>query len=138
MPTVSPAATTEGRASERTRTFLKAVIEFNNGAAKLDCTVKNISATGARIDIAASVNLPKEFNLQIPHRGEVLRVQMVWREKSSIGVSFLPASQKAQTAQPARTVADLEAENTRLRARVRELSRRLENLGQDPTLDSGY
>lgn len=121
---------TEVRTSDRTRSFLKAVIEFNNGASKLDCIVKNISATGARIDVTAAVSIPKEFNLNIPHRGEVLRSQMVWRENNSIGVKFL--SMQPLEEEPRRSESGLEAENARLRLRVRELTRRLESLGQDP------
>lgn len=121
---------TNARASDRTRSYLKALIEFGNGATKLDCIVKNISATGARIDVTAAVSIPKEFNLNIPHRGEVLRSQMVWREHDAIGVRFL--STPTAPEEPRRSDTHLEAENARLRLRVRELTRRLESLGQDP------
>lgn len=121
---------TEVRASDRTRAFLRALIEFNSGATKIDCVVKNISATGARVEITAAVSLPNEFNLNIPHRNETLRSQLVWRENNSIGVRFL--SVQGATDEPRRSESALEAENTRLRARVRELTRRLEQLGQDP------
>lgn len=121
---------TEVRASDRTRSFLKAVIEFSNGAAKIDCIVKNISATGARIDVTAAVSIPKDFNLNIPHRGEVFRSQMIWRENNSMGVRFL--STQPVEDEPRRSDSGLESENVRLRARVRELTRRLESLGQDP------
>ena len=121
---------TEVRASDRTRSFLKAVIEFANGASKLDCIVKNISTTGARVDVTAAVSIPKEFNLNIPHRGEVFRSEMVWREGNSLGVRFL--SSQAADDEPRRSDSGLEAENARLRLRVRELTRRLEQLGQDP------
>lgn len=124
-------ATPEIRASDRTRTFLKAVIEFNNGASKLDCVVKNISRSGARIDITDAVALPNEFNLHIPHRGETYRSQMMWREKGATGVRFLASD--APTEEALRTLAELEEENARLRARVRDLTHRLESLGQDPT-----
>lgn len=124
-------ATPEGRASDRTRTFLKAVIEFNHGASRLDCVVKNMSRSGARIEITDAIGLPNEFNLRIPHRNETYRSQMIWREKGAIGVRFVAA--EAEASEPLRAMADLEAENARLRARVRELTRRLESLGQDPT-----
>ena len=126
---------TEVRAKDRIRTFLKAVIEFNNGASKLDCVVKNISPTGARLDITSAIGLPNEFNLKIPHRGEIFRSQLVWREKDAIGVRFLSPTRQsmAPVENPTREPADLEAENARLKLRVRELTRRLEDLGQDPT-----
>lgn len=121
---------TEVRATDRTRAFLRALIEFNNGASKIDCVVKNISATGARIEVTAAVSLPNEFNLNIPHRNEVIRSQLVWRESNSVGVRFL--SVQAAEEEPRRSESALEAENARLRARVRELTRRLEQIGQDP------
>lgn len=112
------------------------MIVFNNGASKIDCTVKNISSAGARIDITAAVGLPNEFDLQIPHRRETFRAQLLWRERDSIGVRFL-ASTSQSAPEPARATSDLEAENARLRKRVRELTRRLEDLGQDVSaLDS--
>ena len=123
----------ESRQKERTRTFLKAVIEFNKGALKNDCIVKNISSTGARLDISAAISLPEEFDLRVPHRGDVFRCQLVWREKDTIGVQFLaPAVQETSGSAPPRRSSDLEIENARLRLRIRELSRRLEELGQDP------
>lgn len=134
---VSEAGTKRGR--DRVRTFLKAVIEFNNGAAKIDCTVKNISPTGARLDVTSAVSLPNEFSLSIPHRGEVLRVQLVWREKEAIGVRFIGANAVSSTplaaAASTRSLEQAENENMRLRRRIKELSRRLEALGQDPNVD---
>ncbi len=120
------------RVAERVRTFLKAVIEFNKGASKIDCVVKNISATGARLDVTSAVSLPSEFTLHIPHRSEQHRAQLVWRESGAIGVRFLtPETKPAEFAQGS---SSLELENVRLRARVRELMRRLEDLGQDPNV----
>lgn len=113
---------------DRIRTFLKAVIEFNNGASKNDCTVKNISASGARLDITASVGLPDEFYLRIPHRGELRRCKLIWREADAVGVHFITSAKSPTSPMPAAN--NLEAENARLRSRVRELTRRLEELGQ--------
>ena len=121
------------RESERVRTFLKAVIEFNKGASKVDCLVKNISGTGARLEVTSAVGLPIEFSLHIPHRGERHRAKLVWRETNSVGVRFLPA--EVHEAAPVRDASSLEKENARLRARIRELTRRLEDLGQDPNID---
>ena len=53
----------------------------------------------------------------------------MWRETDSIGVRFLAPEMETQ-----RESSSLELENVRLRARVRDLMRRLEELGQDPNV----
>ena len=116
---------------DRIRTFLKAVIEFNNGASKNDCTVKNISESGARIEITGAVSLPNEFNLRIPHRGELRRCRLIWREADGVGVHFVTQASASSAAFAAPPV-DLEAENARLKMRVRELTRLLEEFGHYP------
>ena len=121
--------------ADRTRTFLKAIIDYNHGAVQVDCTVKNISASGARLEVTSTVNLPSTFNLRIPHRGETTRCSLVWRDNNSVGVRFFEHRESASPAQAVRQPTDLESENIRLKRRVKELTLRLEALGQDPLVD---
>ena len=123
----------QARESERVRTFLKALIEFNKGASKIDCVVKNISDTGAKLEVTSAVSLPIEFSLDIPHRGKRHRAKLMWREKDAVGVHFVPLD--GRDAAPTRETSSLETENARLHARVRDLTRRLEDLGQDPNVN---
>jgi PilZ domain-containing protein len=57
------------------------------GGAGIDCTVRNISATGAALDVASPVGIPKTFTLVV---GGFLRRQcdVEWRKPRRIGVKF--------------------------------------------------
>ena len=83
MTTFSP----EGRASTRKRTFLGAKIIFNNGHSIFDCTVRNLSNTGAIIQIENPLSAPNSFNLQLSDN-RLLACQVRWRKINSIGVQF--------------------------------------------------
>lgn len=66
--------------------MLKAgTIEFGGGA--IDCTLRNISDTGAALDVVSPVGIPEHFTLKIPH--EMSReARVVWRKETRIGVTF--------------------------------------------------
>ncbi len=119
----------EARRSERVRSFLRARILFNNGASTIDCTIKNISAQGAKIEIAHSLSVPAEFDLHVPQRGRTYRSKMAWRASDSIGVEFI-GQDNSTTANAQATIQRLDAENRKLRAGIAQLTKRLEDLGQ--------
>ena len=118
----------EARRSERVRSFLRARILFNNSASTIDCTIKNISAHGAKIEIVHSLSVPSEFDLEVPQRGRTYRARMMWRAADSIGVEFVEQGATSENAQA--TIQRLEAENRKLRSSVAQLTKRLEDLGQ--------
>ena len=49
---------TEPRSSPRQRSLMGAVLSFHNGRSTLDCLVRNISDSGARLSVSPSVSLP--------------------------------------------------------------------------------
>ncbi len=127
------------RSNERIRAFLRAQIIFNNRMSTIDCIIKNISPTGARIALSDTLAVPTEFEIYIPQRGRSYHARLVWRDKEAIGVDFLDAqaapapvpSEPAPTGIEVR-LRELEIQNAELKARIRALSKRLEDLGQDP------
>ncbi|HLH11340.1 MAG TPA: PilZ domain-containing protein [Methylovirgula sp.] len=131
------------RAVERIRSFLRAQIIFNNRMSTIDCVIKNISPNGAKIALADTVTVPKEFDLSIPQRGRSYHARLIWRDTEFIGVEFTDAQDAAsvRTAPAAETAKggearlhELEIQNAELKARVRALCKKLEDLGQDPGL----
>jgi hypothetical protein len=76
------------RTSPRLRSFLKGRVLFNGGQSSLDCLIRDMSSTGARLEISASVTLPDRFDLYLPHRDETCRVHLQWRRAGQIGVAF--------------------------------------------------
>ncbi len=127
------------RSAERIRSFLRAQIIFNNRMCTIDCIIKNISATGARIALNDTMAVPTEFDLYIPQKSRGHHARLVWRDKDAIGVEFTDpqTTTAASAAEPPAMggearLRDLELQNAELKARIRALSRRLEDLRQDP------
>jgi hypothetical protein len=131
------------RSAERVRSFLRAQIIFNNRMSTIDCIIKNISPNGARIALSDTMALPTEFDIYIPQKGRGHHARLIWRDKESIGVEFTDAQIAAPGASAGTPVEppamgtearlrELELQNAELKARIRALSKRLEDLGQDP------
>ena len=136
------------RGSDRIRSFLRAQIIFNNRMSTIDCIVKNISSTGARVALDDALAVPTEFDIYIPQRGRSHHARLVWRDKDSIGIDFVDAHPQpgapalgAATASMSEAsgligdtrIQELEEQNAILRGRIRKLTQKLEELGQDPS-----
>jgi hypothetical protein len=130
----------EQRVADRIRSFLRAQIIFNNRMTTIECIIKNYSSAGAKIALSDTLTVPTEFDLFIPAKQRSHHARLVWRDKDSIGVNFADAQapgEKVATATFDPTAArlrDLELQNAELKQRVRALSKRLTDLGQDPNL----
>ncbi|SHH60344.1 PilZ domain-containing protein [Bradyrhizobium erythrophlei] len=77
----------EKRAAPRHRVLKRGSLAFSDGGG-LDCTVRNISQTGARIDIASPVGVPEVFTLVIEVDHFMRRCHAVWSNERHIGVAF--------------------------------------------------
>jgi hypothetical protein len=77
----------EQRKSPRHRALKGAKIVFNRSTA-IDCVVRNLSTTGACLEIVSPVGIPNEFTLVIPSDKLKQQCQVVWRTARRIGVSF--------------------------------------------------
>jgi hypothetical protein len=58
------------------------------GPSSVDCTVRNISATGACLVIKSPLWFPDSFTLAVPSDGSSWRCHIVWRRDGQIGVAF--------------------------------------------------
>ena len=74
----------EHRIAPRHRVLKGAKIEFGGGA--IDCTIRNLSDTGAALDVSSPVGIPAEFTLVAEGVHRPCRV--VWRKEKRIGVTF--------------------------------------------------
>jgi len=77
----------EKRAAPRHRVLKRGTLAFSGGGG-LDCTVRNISENGARIDIATPVGVPERFLLVIEADQFMRRCHAVWSNERRIGVAF--------------------------------------------------
>jgi hypothetical protein len=77
----------ERRAIVRKRTFKGGSISFEI-ASGIECTVRNISAAGASLDVSGDIPVPEEFDLIIKPEGIKRSCHVIWRSGSRVGVSF--------------------------------------------------
>jgi hypothetical protein len=71
---------------ERQRTLKTGKIIFNHHGSVVDCTVRNMSETGACLHLQSVAGIPKEFDLMID--GVRRSCTVKWRTPSRIGIAF--------------------------------------------------
>jgi hypothetical protein len=77
------------RRQPRTRTFKSGTISL--GALSLDCLIRNLSKTGACLELkGSSETLPDEFKLIIKPESLFRTCKVKWRDGHKVGVSFSP------------------------------------------------
>jgi PilZ domain len=76
----------ESRSTQRNRIFKGGAIEFDG--AIIDCTIRNVSATGAALDVESPVGIPEQFTLFVNADQTQRRCRIVWRKDKRIGVRF--------------------------------------------------
>ena len=76
----------EHRVAPRKRVLKAGKIEFGGGA--IDCTVRNLSDTGAALSVESPVGIPSEFNMVILSDDVNRRCRVVWRKENRIGITF--------------------------------------------------
>jgi hypothetical protein len=74
------------RIAPRRRVLKAGSIEFGGGA--IDCTVRNLSETGAALEIVSPLYIPDRFTLVV--RADQLKrpCRIVWHKERRIGVAF--------------------------------------------------
>ena len=77
----------EKRLTPRRNTMIEAHIVFDGGRSRLACIIRNLSDSGAKLEVAAAKPIPNSFDLVAPgHRPHASRV--VWRALREIGIEF--------------------------------------------------
>ncbi|WP_262268293.1 MULTISPECIES: PilZ domain-containing protein [Microvirga] len=76
------------RQSERLPSILEGRIVLGREAPHLQCTLRDISSTGARIWLPAAIELPQQFELLIPALEQTMPVQLMWSNGKTHGVMF--------------------------------------------------
>jgi len=119
----------EGRRSDRMRTFMAAKVSFSNGQSTLDCTIRNISDGGAKLQISGGITLPGEFDLIIPQRNFNRRVRLCWRNDEFCGVAFLDQGDAVTGASDAESIeAGLRQHIRELEITIAQMQRRIDEL----------
>ncbi len=79
-------AMVEKRAAPRQRVLKRGRITFGGGS--VDCTVRSLSATGARVDVESPVGLPESFVLVIEADQFQRQGHAVWFKDRQLGIAF--------------------------------------------------
>lgn len=77
----------EKRTEQRHRVLKHGMLAFRGGGG-VDCTVRNLSSSGARIDITNPVGMPESFMLVIEADHFLRHCHAVWSSAQRIGVAF--------------------------------------------------
>ncbi len=76
----------EHRRAPRHRVLKAGTIRFGGGG--IDCLVRNLSTTGAALEVATPAGIPERFILDVPGDGLHLPCRLVWHKERRIGVTF--------------------------------------------------
>lgn len=74
------------RAAPRNRIFKAGLLEFSGQA--IECTVRNLSASGAALEVRSPLWFPDRFILNIASDGLRKPCHIVWRRERRMGVEF--------------------------------------------------
>src|SRR5712675_965592 len=116
----------ERRNATRQKSFLRGCIHFNHRRTVIDCLVRDISDTGARLIFSDSVSVPDVVDLFIPQKEQTLRAHVQWRRGDELGVAFAknakaPAPSRHADGDLAERVEKLEAEIASLKKVIKRL-----------------
>lgn len=76
------------RGGPRQRVLKSGKIVFAGGSFTIDCTIRNISETGARLQVPLTVAIPDRFTLVDVHARTRREARVAWRKNDLIGVRF--------------------------------------------------
>jgi hypothetical protein len=74
------------RVAARKRVLKTGYIVFSDNVPKLECTVRNISETGASLQVSTTIGIPTKFDVIID--GVRRNCRSVWRTDTKIGIAF--------------------------------------------------
>ena len=79
---------TESRTAKRLRVLKSAKLIFNNNQSVIDCGVRDLSATGAKLNCARSSDVPDEVRFMMIQDNTIRDARVMWRRGEQLGVHF--------------------------------------------------
>jgi hypothetical protein len=77
----------ERRAGPRKPVLMSGAIEF--AGSTINCLIRNISISGAALDVSNPLDIPERFDLVFKADGTNIPCHVIWRQEERIGVAFL-------------------------------------------------
>lgn len=79
----------EKRAEHRRKMLKGGTVHFNKGYSSLECVIRDISSSGARIQMGETFGVPTRFVLSIAGEDTRIEASVRWRNSRYIGLSLL-------------------------------------------------
>jgi hypothetical protein len=76
----------ERRAAPRNPVLMSGAIEF--AGSTINCLIRNISISGAALDVTNPHDIPERFNLVFKTDDAHIPCHVIWRQEGRIGVAF--------------------------------------------------
>jgi hypothetical protein len=76
----------EVQRAPRHRVLKAGTISF--GGAGISCTIRNLSDTGAALEVTSPIGIPQELTLLVETDHSSRQCRVVWRKERRIGVTF--------------------------------------------------
>jgi hypothetical protein len=76
------------RREHRQRVLKAGKIVYASGSIVIDCTIRNLSDTGARLQVPTTVAIPDRFELVEAASGRRHPARVIWRKADLMGVRF--------------------------------------------------
>jgi hypothetical protein len=76
----------ERRAGLRKPVLMSGAIKF--AGSTINCLIRNISISGAALDVTDPLDIPERFDLVFKADGTHIPCHVIWRQQERIGVAF--------------------------------------------------
>jgi hypothetical protein len=84
----------EYRQHKRFRTLKEGRIIDPHGRTTLDCTIRDMSFTGARVQLVSAIIIPEHFELLIVREDMIIPARRRWQRGTSLGLEFTGPSRR--------------------------------------------
>jgi hypothetical protein len=124
------------RSSTRQKSFLQGRIYYNNRRSSVDCLVRDISGTGAKLVFSSAVTIPDVVEVYLSNKEEVRRARVQWRRGEEVGIDFIDdgADAHAPAGDVLGRLLKLESECASLKRTVRDLRAEVRKLTNSETV----
>jgi hypothetical protein len=121
----------EQRNSQRQRQFLRGFVRVTHNNTTIDCIVRDISDTGAKLRLKYTTPMPEFFELHIPSKGKFANSKLIWKNGCEVGICFDSPCAFGSTSSTGEDemsdrFARLEDEITALKQTLKQLQKRLD------------
>ncbi len=71
------------------RALKGARILINQRRSTIECQVRNLSETGAKLTLASTISVPDRFEIKLDRENDIRNCQVMWRTLTELGVRIL-------------------------------------------------